>query len=292
MATAQVNGVRLFYELHGTRGVPLVLVHGSWSSHESWELVVPRLAESFRVLTYDRRGHSKSERPAGQGSVREDVADLAALIEHLGLMPAWVAGNSFGASITLRLAGERPELFRGLIAHEPPLFSLLGDDPALASMLAKAGQSIGAVVERIASGDHAGAAEQFVETVALGPGMWAQMPRALKQTLIENAPTFLDEASDPEQLGLDLKWIRGFSRPALLTLGDHSPAKFAPVIAKLAEALPRVEVLTVPGAGHIPHVTHPDAYVEAIIAFTRKHPAPGLSRQEAKAHSHEIDPAT
>ena len=87
MATAKVNGVRLFYELNGTGEVPLLLVHGSWDSHHDWDLVVPRLADSFRVLTYDRRGHSKSERPAGPGSVREDVADLAALIEHLELEP-------------------------------------------------------------------------------------------------------------------------------------------------------------------------------------------------------------
>jgi pimeloyl-ACP methyl ester carboxylesterase len=259
MATAKVNGVQLFYELYGTGVVPLVLVHGSWDSHHDWDLVVPRLADAFRVLTYDRRGHSQSERPTGQGSVREDVADLAALIEYLGLVPAWVVGNSFGASITLRLAGERPDLFRGLIAHEP--------------LLAEVHQGIGSVVERIASGDHAGAAEQFVETVALGPGMWAQVPPEVRQTFIENAPTFLDEASDAEQLAFDLDWLREFSPPALLTRDDQSPPTFAPVVAKLAEALPRVEVVTFPGAGHIPHATHPEAYVEAISAFTRDHPA-------------------
>lgn len=273
MATANVNGVRLFFEQRGGGGDAVVLVHGSWDSHVDWDLVLPRLADSFRVVAYDRRGHSRSERSTGQGSVREDVADLAALIEHLDLAPAWVVGNSFGASIALRLAGERPGLFRGLIGHEPPLLSLLRDDPAFAPLLEEVDQRIGAVVERIASGDHAGAAEQFVETVALGPGMWAQVPPEHRQTLIENAPTFLDEASDPEQLGFDLEWIRGFSLPALLTRGDQSPPIFAPVVAKLAEALPRVEVLTFPGAGHIPHATDPDAYVAAIIAFTRKHPA-------------------
>jgi pimeloyl-ACP methyl ester carboxylesterase len=61
------------------------------------------------------------------------------------------------------------------------------------------------------------------------------------------------------------------AEPVLLTLGDQSPPIFAPVVAKLTEALPRVEVLTFPGAGHNPHVTAPDAYVETIIAFTRKH---------------------
>jgi pimeloyl-ACP methyl ester carboxylesterase len=107
MPTANVNGIQLFYEFSGTGEVPLVLVHGSWVSHHSWDLVVPRLAESFRVLAYDRRGHSESHRPAGPGSIREDVEDLAALIEHLGLAPAWVIGNSFGASITPPLCAQK-----------------------------------------------------------------------------------------------------------------------------------------------------------------------------------------
>ncbi|MGH7964586.1 MAG: alpha/beta fold hydrolase [Candidatus Binatia bacterium] len=273
MATAKLNGVRLFYELNGTGAVPLVLVHGSWDSHHDWDLVVPRLTNAFRVLTYDRRGHSQSERPTGQGSVREDVADLAALIKHLELVPAWVVGNSFGASIALRLASEHPDLFRGLIAHEPPLFSLLADDPSLSPLLVDAQRKFRAVVERIASGDHAGATEQFVETVALGPGSWATVPSDIQQVMIENAPTFLDEANDPDQIAFELDWISGFSKPVLLTRGDQSPPTFAPVVTRLSGALPHAEVVTLPGAGHVPHATHPDAYVETIIEFTRRHAA-------------------
>src|SRR5262245_34324012 len=227
MAKAMVNGVQLFYELNGAGVVPLVLVHGSWDSHHDWDLVVPRLTDAFRVLTYDRRGHSQSERPTGQGSVREDVADLAALIKHLDLVPAWVVGNSFGASIALRLASEHPDLFRGLIAHEPPLFALLGADPSLSPLLVDVQRKLSAVVERIASGDHAGATEQFVETVALGPGTWATMPSDVQQLMIENAPTFLDEANDPDQIAFELDWLSGFSKPVLLTRGDQSPPPFS-----------------------------------------------------------------
>ena len=230
MAIASVNAVKLFYEISGDEDIPLVLVHGSWDSHEDWQLVAPRLAESFRVLAYDRRGHSQSERPLKQGSIHEDVADLAALIEHLGLAPAWIASNSFGGSIALRLASERPDLLRGIIVHEPPLFSLLANDPAGASMLKDVRDRVRAVVDRVAAGDHAGAAEEFVETVALGPGTWAQLPPQSQQILIENAPTFLDEANDPEQLAFDLRGIALFSKPALLTTGDLSPPVFAPVM--------------------------------------------------------------
>jgi pimeloyl-ACP methyl ester carboxylesterase len=130
MSISVINGVKLCWELSGQTGDPLVLVHGSWGDHLGWGQIVPLLARSFRVLTYDRRGHSQSERPAGQGRIGEDVADLAALIEHLGLEPAHILGNSFGASITLRLAAERPDLFRSLLAHEPPLFGVIVDPAA------------------------------------------------------------------------------------------------------------------------------------------------------------------
>src|SRR5207247_3257681 len=135
----------------------------------------------------------------------------------------WGAGKAVGASITLRRAGQRSDRRRGVIAHEPRLFSLLANDPSVAPIRHEVGKRIRAVVERIASGDHAGAAEQFVETVALGPGTWAELPPDLQQTFITNAPTFLDEARDREQLAFDLAWIRAFPRPSLLTTGDQSP---------------------------------------------------------------------
>src|SRR4051794_17078678 len=77
MAKATVNGFELFYETSGDGEIPLVVVHGSWSSHHNWNRVVSGLAKSFRVLSYDRREHSESQRRASQGSIREDVADLA-----------------------------------------------------------------------------------------------------------------------------------------------------------------------------------------------------------------------
>jgi pimeloyl-ACP methyl ester carboxylesterase len=270
MGMVTVNGVRLGYEIHGAPQIPLVMVHGSWLARRNWDPMVPHLAESVRVLIYDRRGHGESERPSGQGSVREDVDDLAALIEHLGLAPAWVAGQSFGAAIALRLAGERPDLLRGIIGHEPPLFSLVADDPAVAPMLEGFARISAAVTERIASGDHAGAAEQFVEE-ALGAGLWTRFPHEMRQMMIEHAPTYLDEASDPDQAAFDLDRLRGFSRPVLLTRGDQSAPAFPPVITKLVEAIPAAEVRTMTGAGHPIQTEQPEAYAEAITAFVHRH---------------------
>jgi pimeloyl-ACP methyl ester carboxylesterase len=96
-----------------------------------WDAVVPGLSRSFRVFTCDRRGHSQSERLPTQGSIEEVVADLAAFITTNSLAPAHVAGNSFGAAITLKCAAARPQLFASATAHEPPLIGMLGNHPAL-----------------------------------------------------------------------------------------------------------------------------------------------------------------
>jgi len=269
MPTSQVNGVRIYWEIAGDAGDPLVLVHGSWGDHQNWASVVPALSRSFRVLTYDRRGHSRSERPAGQGSVRDDVTDLAALLEALRLAPAHVAGNSFGAAIALRLAAARPELLRCLIVHEPPLFGLLKGEADAGPALAAAQARISAVVSLLAAGDWTGGARQFVETIAFGPGAWPELPEAVRETFVANAPTWLDEMHDPEALELDLGGLRAFLRPALLSTGDQSPPFFPLVIRRIASALPRAALRTYAGAGHVPHVSHPEEYVRVLTEFVK-----------------------
>jgi len=89
--------------------------------------------------------------------------------------------------------------------------------------------------------------------------------------MIENAPTYFDEANDPEVLAFDLEWIRGFPHSVLLTQGYQSTPLFTAVITKLAEALPSVEVRRFSGAGHDPHMECPEAYVKALETFIHGH---------------------
>jgi pimeloyl-ACP methyl ester carboxylesterase len=267
MSNTQVNGIRLWLQTLGASGSPVVMVHGSWGDHHNWDLVAPRLAETHTVLTYDRRGHSQSERPNSPGSVREDVADLAALIETTGIAPAYVIGNSAGAIISLRLAVDRPELIRSLVVHEPPLVGVIAHDPALASILAAFDERAGGVVERLDAGDMAGGARRFVEEVAFGPGAWDQLPPQARETFIANAPTWLDEMRDPDFLNLDLATLKSFDRPTLVTKGDRSPPMFSPIADRVADAISTASRHTFTGAGHVPHMTHPDDYVQRVSSF-------------------------
>jgi pimeloyl-ACP methyl ester carboxylesterase len=259
MPTIRVNGTSLYYEEQGA-GPGVIFVHGAWVDHGTWTAVVERLASQFRVVTYDRRGHSRSERSSEQGSAEQHAADLIELIERLDLAPVFVVGNSSGALIALRVAAARPDLLRGLSIHEPLGLALLADRPEMRPMLEGAGERISAVRALLEDGKDAQAAEQFAETVSLGPGMWKQLPPDRQATWVENAPTYLDDLRDPDGLNVNLDALSGYAQPTLLTQGDQSPPLFAPVLDRLQSVLPHAERHTYAGAGHIPHVTHPSEF--------------------------------
>jgi pimeloyl-ACP methyl ester carboxylesterase len=267
MPTSPVNGVQLYWELSAGAGEPAILVHGSWGDHHNWAQVVPALSSSLSLATYDRRGHSRSERPPGQGSIHQDVADLAALIEHLFGGPAHVIGNSFGAAIALNLAVQRPELIRSLVAHEPPLFGLLEGETAVQPALAAVQERIAAVVHLLQAGDFEAGARRFVETIAFGPGAWDQLPQATRDIFVFNAPTWLDELQEHGWNTLDLQRLSAFPAPALLSLGGESPPFFPLVVERVAAALPHARKHLFPQAGHVPHLSHPGEYVTVVSDF-------------------------
>jgi pimeloyl-ACP methyl ester carboxylesterase len=267
MPIDEINNVNIFWNLIGDSGEPLILVHGSWGDHHDWDLVTPKLAKIFHVLTYDRRGHSQSECPIGQGYVEEDIGDLIDLINHLNLSPAHIVGNSYGAGIVLKTAAQRPDLFRSIIVHEPPLFGLLKDYPDAKEALQIVNIKMKAVLDLIASGNIEKATEEFTEKISMGPGAWEKLPDKVRNTFISNAPTWYDEMHDPQSLQMDITTLSAFKKPALLSTGSESPLFFPPVIKKLMNAIPHAKRITIEGAGHVPHRSHAEKYIELIKQF-------------------------
>jgi pimeloyl-ACP methyl ester carboxylesterase len=224
------------------------------------------------VATYDRRGHSRSERLPGQGSIHEDVADLAALIDHVFGGPAHVIGNSFGAAIVLNLAMQRPEMIRSLVAHEPPLLGLLVGNTQVKPTLAAVQERIAAVVQLLEASQFEAGARQFVDTIAFGPGAWDQLPQATRDIFVFNAPTWLDEQTEAGWMTLDLKRLSAFRAPALLSLGGESPPFFSLVMQRIWEALPGARKHVFQQAGHVPHMSHPAEYVRVVKEFVEAAP--------------------
>jgi pimeloyl-ACP methyl ester carboxylesterase len=104
------HGVRLFYEERG-EGTPILGIHGGGSSAVFWEDAAERLSELGRVLTYDRRGSNRSERPDPYEitSIAEHSDDVLALMRALDAEPAVLVGRSYGATIALDLGLRHPD---------------------------------------------------------------------------------------------------------------------------------------------------------------------------------------
>ena len=242
-----------------------MLVHGGWTDHTSWQLVVPDLAASRQVLTYDRRGHSRSERPDPPASRRTHEDDLVALVEALDLGPALLVGNSYGASIALGVAARRPDLVRAVSVHEPPLVDAVAPGAPLAVELQRVCRILEEVGDEVRRGEHESAACRFVEEVALGPGMWQAIPAESRRIFTANAPTILDLLDDPDWATVP---VPDPAVPVMLTDGDASPRWLPGIVDVLATTAYRhAGRHTFGGAGHVPHLTHAGELVSVIGTF-------------------------
>jgi pimeloyl-ACP methyl ester carboxylesterase len=249
----RIGGLELHVEPPAGQGDPLVIVHGGWTDHTAFDAVVEPLARSFRVVRYDRRGHSRSEY-GGPAPRRRDEDDLVELIERLELGPAHLVGTSYGALISLGLAARRPDLVRSVVAHEPPL-----PGPAELALVAS-------IQDQLAAGDVAGGTRRFFEEAVLGPGAWDRFPEPLRHAAMGNAQTFIDLRDDPHWAAVDVAALSILPRPILITVGELSPGWLRhPPVALAAEA--GLPTRTIAGAGHSPHLTNPAALVATISGF-------------------------
>jgi pimeloyl-ACP methyl ester carboxylesterase len=260
------NGVALHVERSG-HGDPLVFVHGGFTDGQAWRFVAPVLAEDLHVVTYDRRGHSRSDAGAEPVTRRTEEDDLIALIDALGLAPVHLVGSSYGSSIALAVAARRPDLVRTVVAHEPALLDAV-DDPRLDAVRA----GLDDVGRQLAAGDLAGGTRRFVEELILGPGWWDQLPEATRLVMVGNAATIVTMLADPGWARLDVEGLEAGGAPVLLTDGDASPPWLGQVVEGLAAQAPSIARVTYAGAGHMPHVTHAADLVAAVRGWVRRSP--------------------
>ena len=111
---APVNGLNLYYEIHGT-GEPLVLLHGGLGSTDMFGELLPSLSKIRRVITVDLQGHGRTadiERPLSYEAMADDIA---ALLKNLGIEQADIMGYSLGGGVALRTAIQHPEAVQKLV---------------------------------------------------------------------------------------------------------------------------------------------------------------------------------
>jgi pimeloyl-ACP methyl ester carboxylesterase len=116
---APVNGLEMYYEIHGT-GEPLILLHGGVGAIEMFGEVLPLLAQGRQVIAADLQAHGRTadiDRPLSFESMADDIR---ALIEHLGLEEADVMGYSLGGGVALQTVLRHPQVVRKLVLVSTP----------------------------------------------------------------------------------------------------------------------------------------------------------------------------
>jgi pimeloyl-ACP methyl ester carboxylesterase len=253
----EANGAVLHCEEHGD-GRPLVLIHGGLSSSSDWQAVIPELADDFRVITPDSRGHGRSTNPAGELSYTRIADDIAALIAALELRSPVVGGWSDGGQVTLELGARHPGAAGALIVGAAyPDFeigglreahrTLLGADERGVPDPGHLDAELGEFAEEI-KGQHPGGAEQ-----------WRNLVR-------QTAPMWLDYD------GLGRDELEAIRTPVLVLAGDRDELVSPEFSISLYRSLPNAELAVCPRLSHDgPTPERAPVFASLIRDFTGRH---------------------
>jgi pimeloyl-ACP methyl ester carboxylesterase len=252
---------RLYWEARGD-GPPVLLIAGTPGDGGQFDRVAERLAVDHLVVTYDRRGTSRSERVTCWRSttVAEQADDAARVLSSVGVDAASVFGTSNGAAVALELAVRHRDRVAGLLLHEPPLLSVLADPQPVASAISSL---IGEAMETGGARDALAAFLRF----AFGDEVVDGWTTPFRDRMLANAdmvfavelPAFQTYRPDPDA-------IATLAKPALVAVGEQQQLPmFSEVADWLAHAL-GVDVVRTPGA-HGPQFTHPRELAAVVDRF-------------------------
>jgi pimeloyl-ACP methyl ester carboxylesterase len=232
---AEVNGLSMYYEIHG-EGRPLVLLHGAYMTADTVGPILPGLAESRRVIVPEMQGHGRTadiDRPITYEGMADDVA---ALLEHLGIEEADAFGFSMGGGVALQLAIRHPGSVRRLVVASAS-YTSDGMQPEL---------------------------HEMIPTIT--PEMFAGSPmEAAYQELAPNPedfPTLVEKLKrlDMTPFAWPAEDIRGIETPTMIVVGDADVVRLEHAVEMFRllgggamgdlAGLPESRLVVLPGTAH------------------------------------------
>jgi pimeloyl-ACP methyl ester carboxylesterase len=260
------SGVRLRVAESGS-GQPVLLIHGLFVDHSSWDLVMPELAEHFRVVAPDLPGFGASEKPPssrfayGIDAFTEAIADLFAGLE---LGRAALVGHGLGGAIALTLAARHPELVSRLALVDPLCYGTGRRTRAHLALL----PLIGGLVFKQLWGS--GTFRAHFQEVLLGPGVSAKPERIARYYDAFNAPAARGSALATLRATVDTRTVVAqttrIQTPTLVIWGRRDRVWPASDGQRLAREIPGAG-LEYLDAGHSPHEECPAELVRVLLRF-------------------------
>jgi len=238
VAFATVNGLRLYYELHGDAGEPLVFVHGYIGDSTDWRCQVPEFSRDYRVLVLDNRGHGRSDAPTDRAAytVEHMKADLEQLVDHVGFERYHLVGHSMGGAVAQEIVLSNPQRLLSLTLHDTTFWAGDHDTP---------GGTPPYIPPELAEQSKRHVASMSQEALAGCWSGWTGWPGTLERA---------------HQIGA----------PTLIIYGDRDASRIIDGSRKLAELIPHAESVVVPGAGHSPQLERPELFNQALRRFLER----------------------
>jgi len=273
MSTAQVNGIDLHYEEHGS-GEPLLLIMGLAADSLAWMFQLPAFAETYRTIVFDNRGVGRSSKPAGPYTIHQMAEDAAGLLQQLDIRRAHVLGVSMGGMIAQELTLRHPERVRSLV---------------LACTYAKPDEGVGRQLESslaLFGGTRGTNGEIEIDVSKLDPMMFFQhlLPNVFNaQFIMAELPKLMQVFAGALQFGFSMDAIlaqvaatqthdaldrlAAIGVPTLVLTGDADlliPPQNSDVIAS---KIPGAKLVKIPGGSHGFNFETPDLFNKAVLDF-------------------------
>lgn len=260
MPYADANGIRLYYEDTGGQGPPVVLSHGFFMDHEMFAPQVAALGDTYRVVTWDERGHGDTQGAGEPFTYWDSARDCLGLLDHLGIDRAVLGGMSQGGYLSLRAALLAPERVAGLV--------LIDTQAGVDDANARAGYE-----ELFRRWLEEGPGDDLARTIAgliindsaeneRWVAKWQQRYGGLAARVMQQPARTLLERDDITDRVVEIQ------RPALVVHGTDDPAIGIERGRELCALLPNCTgMVTVEGAAHAANLTHPEPVNAALWDF-------------------------
>ena len=237
MTTARVNGIEIDYQDTG-RGRPIFLTHGHLSGRTAWDGQHRALADRYRVISWDIRGHGQTDSPddPAQYSLGLTVADIRALLGHLGIERAVIGGLSLGGYISLAICDSGPG-YRNAQAREQ------WNKRAFARAAELEAQGLESLASRSREVQEARGRHRSARMLA----------HATRGILAQQGATVIDG-------------LPSIAVPTLVIVGDQDTPFLAPC-EYIAKKIPGARLETIAGAGHSSNLDRPDDFNRVLLEF-------------------------
>lgn len=248
MALLDRDGVKMYYEVYGD-GPPLLLTHGFSSSSHMWAGQREAFGKHFRLITWDMRGHGRSDYPSDENAYSESatVADMATILDHVGAKTAIVGGLSLGGYMSLAFHLTHPERVRALL--------IIDTGPGFRSDEAREGWNTYALrtADLFEKEGLARLSESSIEARTAPHRDASGVAHAARGMLTQRDARVIN--SLPE-----------IAVPALVVVGANDKP-FIAASDYMASKIPGAKKVVIPDAGHAANIDQPEDFNNAVLEF-------------------------